>query len=1010
MVYERKRKLLQVSYSIYEILLGTVNGTRFIEKHIEALKKANDKLNENEILYYEQMKTKPFYERISDVFYDLLDDLHKSKAIRCKKMQIFTNYESENDFCLLDPDVIRKYTNVKIKNLVTEPGKVMHCSSNQLNLEHLKSNTAITFGKFDCLLPVCIPHAYWSGILRMNVAHKHPVIGNFLGIPSSRIKHTWDRENESVKDIFQVDCIENQEQPFVVWTLVSFQIERNNKREKRYTQLMRLVNSIVGSRANNEGLRKKYPDNRIEAFLSYSTHYPLIVKAEFANIQEIEHYLTKLRGLQGVTATSSILGLKLKDLEKNNHLLNKTQFTNDLSEREIRIGMLLKIQPGFENTVKHALYHDLKSVLNESNELPIVFCDRPAYWDIFVLIKTNKIASVANYIIDYLSERKLGHLGGYPVNREALKGVVTIPFWSTDSPDLIIPDHDPLTKPTHNVHRRKNRDIHYRLIKKSKEIKSLFDECQKFFIESYDEQDYPPIADIVIRQFYGLKYDLEWLYSLAQQTYHAWDFYIKPAEETFYRINKVFGELFRKTIYKGKLVQANLIGSSKKNIWKPVLEMHDKRIGSIRHAIHCMASEYHTKLEGKQVSTMTEPHVLMGARTGVTDMFMDSLDLLLEAYANTWLKVPQPHPSFTAKHHKIWDGLVVVSTDLNQEYWIEPFIQVLSVPNEFKSHVHRRLLPLAHEGVHQLVHDMCSSRFNDSDAQNTFLRIGKEIAFNCRDQIKQVISAFQNYWGGSNKCFRFGRILTQLFEQDFKLDMDFYCRLLRSEIIVDILSFLAAGPALASNYFELYYSPAQRFGRRHLPLWMRILSGLTVFESMGIPNNPWTETTALGYKTDNNNESLRDALYKFETQANNNIKTVWNFVLNGFPENKIETNKLFTEYSNSNHPLLDSQVYIASALFMNDQYLLRKLIKWCNRFSHDFLFYPLNGNNTLDMTQVEKIHEECWRIAIRLLYNEEIILTADVRQIAAATMLPIMRRPVIPCGRIIHSLFYASKT
>ena len=90
--------------------------------------------------------------------------------------------------------------------------------------------------------------------------------------------------------------------------------------------------------------------------------------------------------------------------------------------------------------------------------------------------------------------------------------------------------------------------------------------------------------------------------------------------------------------------------------------------------------------------------------------------------------------------------------------------------------------------------------------------------------------------------------------------------------------------------------------------------------------------------------------------------------------------------------------------------LIRQLYSWVGRNGRDSLFYP--------MTRVEDdVHRQqvvawidgyCQFLAERVMCNDEVLLDSPLRYIAAASELPIARRPLFPYGRIVMSLYYST--
>ncbi len=1016
---------LQSSYRVYELVLGSINGSRYVDKHIGDLKKASDQLNRDELAFYSNLSRR-FSEKVPEVFKQILSKLHGSLTARCRELIEFTGYPATEtrDHCVIDP---RALLQGPVQNGWMK--KEMSCPDWYENPDAIMQNLLVIYGRFDVLLPIVMPHAYWSNVFRKELAINHPVFGDFISIPTSRIKHTWNNENNHSMDVENVDFHPDTSRPFVLWTFIKMPMpdhdcvsdpqakcERNRNRDDRCKTksqvLLEVVNRILGNGDSGGSIRERFEGSRLEAFLSFSTHYQVIVKGEFTDHEEIERYLTELRALRDVDSTASIIGIKntvlMDDSAKITPIIKKTHGS---CECEIfRIGLLLKTTAGQESSVQKALYEDLLVVLQP--ETPdVTFCNRGYYWDMLVIIKTNKQKEITQYVIDELSEQKLGQIGKVTLPKDALRGIITIPFWTIDTPGCRCwtsqenpKEHTTPECGTSPCPSATPSGIHDRMIRKARDVDQLYSAFQMNFIKRRDGSCPIPMSDLLVRRYYYLKFDIEWLYSLAQQTYHAWNFHLKRGHETFFRMNRLFELIFSVMKEAGMSIQSRL-QSGKHDANTDIFEKLSQVnlcMTCIRRSLYCMRFEYHTKMEGLRAVTMTDPHIVFGERSGVTDIFMDAISVLLEKYANRWKKNTEDGDE---AFERLWDGLTVTSNDPQVDYWIHPETQIIAVPLEFKSHIHRRLLPLAHEASHQIINDIYfSPRYKKEDPiRSEFESILDTIRERCLHMATEMHYTLRETLGAMDTIIqRLVNLISALMNEHRGNIL-----IAQQEMMTDALTYLGAGPAYMNNLGDLEFRSPGVFGLNHLPVFLRIFIGKCLMRRWDVESDPWSDAVPYGDQS-NPAPSIWEAMEALEMEAGRKIQPICQFLESARIPDPSAVLGLLASYRNQPNPLCDLQVFLATALIDSKGYLFRRLALWCKKYSSDFLFYPIDDVGFVRHEGVVQVHRICQETAERMLFGEEIIMDRDVRHIAAAALLPIFKRPVVPCGRIIHSLYYAS--
>ncbi len=1054
-----------------------------LENQIDLMNQLGDdaKLLQKDLIYYKELK-EGFHCRTPQVCADIAEKMGSEMMQRCRSMAAFTGTCETDGNCILNPAGFPGISVSEIEGSRTYPKKRMDCREFCTSGERMAREFLVLFGKFDMLTAAPMPHAYWSNILRKEIAIRFPVIGDFISIPASRIKYDWIVGDEWVENVHSVEYSDDLTRPVVLWTFVDFNNPKNDGsgeeifqvKDHTWSTLSNIVDTVLGYQGDNQvSMRQKYPNRRIECFLSFSTHFPIIIKAELESFHKVEEHLDELRRIDGIRSTASIIGIKNDFLKQHNDVeLNIFPEVKENVNQGLRVGILLKVTPGYETAVRYALYHDLCKVLGEE-EFEFFISDRAYYYDLFAVLKTKQLGKVMKYVIEYLSEHRIGELSSFCLPQNALEKIITIPLWTTENIARMKKPELPAGDGPQRV-----SDLPDRIAKNTRNLNLLFTEFQQLFITGSFTEGEPPMADLMIRRFYYLKYDIEWLFSLAQQTQMAWNFYLKMGEETFYRLNKLFDEIMKKMMILHEAISqyiekyAELKDSyeySTSMNWSNIQEVESLLL-RVRRAIYFLRSEYHTKMEGLQAMTMTEPHMLFGERSGVTDIYMEATSYLMDEYCGNWC-IGDPR-SKKSEYLRIWNGIVLISTDNYADYHILPELQLLARPLDYKSHIHRKLLPLAHESCHQVIFDIMVNKFSKSPVRDKMLLWYNDLMDRCRIKAEQILEWFAiDHIRDKEPFYEVQSLYIDMVgckkkfeppERSMKRSMNFPMH--GNELIIDMLSILSAGPAVVSNIAELNFSGTEMFGNQHPPSWFRCCVLMKFMESMKLDYDPWTCDGQAGFKN-RKKEHLYQTILNLEDRCNGTISDIIKIlegdqeairfymricvcaIQDDFQQKRERAQKSTPKVPSSEDTIkpdgeenlpspegrkesepanqlafiklqdlkemfnifFDPYVYMAMVLLENDGEMARKLALICRDYSRDFLFYPIDDNGRIVGEEAKKVHEKCLQVAFDLMHNERVVTNAELRHIAAATMLPVMKRPLIPCGRVVHSIYYSRK-
>jgi hypothetical protein len=513
---------------------------------------------------------------------------------------------------------------------------------------------------------------------------------------------------------------------------------------------------------------------------------------------------------------------------------------------------------------------------------------------------------------------------------------------------------------------------------------------------------------IASRRLYNSKLVLDWLACHISQIQNLWIQKHLPGEMTFTLMNEMLEKIILPTMKDMGQILNEWIENSHKidqesfdEYWGNLAELEDT-INRLKEHAQCVRAEFHERTEGLQALTENEPHILLGERSGVTDMFHAAAAVLLRRYCSQW--------DFTG--HKIfkqniWKGIVAASNTAS-DWIVFPGIQLLQLPLELKLGTHCRLVPLAHEGAHQIVREAYkSNEVAAGELKKWWYRI-------CNSALKMSILLSKRIKKELNKHHDLDLIEVE-FDRVNRTINDWEKELPNSEFVADMLYFLSAGPAAIRSLYELIYSGECNYLEEHPPMWLRVIWGCGFFSKLGIDLNrdPWLVEKSKNMRLDNAVRALAikagepvDLLcdlinQQFQCKTKNELSDLIDII--GKQEMREDGVSLRGD------AILNHHVFLISALYANDNQYLNELIDWCRKYSEpEFFFYPISKKRRFIKKQVDAINKKCRVIAANLLYNEQIVLNANPRYIAAASVHPLLRRPFYPGGRVIHSIFYGT--
>lgn len=1059
----RRDSEIHTSYRVYELILSSVDSSstqldinkrldhlfKFLEKEGPELDRSGFHVTKKSVSDFQRYK-----ERIdhfsglsfSDKVEESLVDLHNTvfsdwMKNRCKVLSEFSGIEKNHRTGLCQLHLPSEISTEKPLGWSDGCRKELDCPNKGTEILE-DTNQILTFGKFDIAFLVPLPHAYWSNLFRTEFSEECVALGDFLSIPTSRVNWCNRIKNNNIERYHRVfPKTKKDALPIVAWTFITFPetVSKTCRKKgskfckssppfnirlckRRGKHLLEMTNFIVGSGKDGEykpkqkSVRRLWPKSDIEMFLSYSTHFPVLLKAQFENFSQLDDYLNLLRESPLISDTSTVLGVR------KSSLWNAT--TSDEDTTPITTGVLIKSSCDDDSELAKRIksaYDDQKKKSDEALEI----YHRGYYWDLFAIAKNADISATSKFVIDHLNQ----NIKHDPVLNN-VHGTVTIPFWDIENEQT----EQRRARPKY-PNWCDTPSIPRPLFVANRQNSELYASCRLMFpLKWKSVSSEPPISNLLLRRFYNLKTDFEWLVGQTRQLGKGWMAQLKRGGLIFFRLtNEIENELLKEMVSLGEIIDdylelSTLVSDSKQltecgNLLWDVLHQYELLIQCQRTWLHYLRAEFNERTEALQAVTMTEPHIRFGERSGVTDMIHAAAYELLSDYAGKWDF--EYNGTGNRQPVQIWRGVVASSREPS-DFWISTPIQLLCLPSEFKANVHRRLPPLAHEAAHLLLYNVLS---HDTSYANLDLhRIWSEVCRKCVSLTANVLQKFPSYTPGSPQHFNVVRELLESLQAQFVATKQFagsislenltvlgnteLLNIIDSEILVDILGFLSGGPAVVASIAELGYVPGGTHDSTHPPVWLRVFVGLELFRHLGLGAShlPWLYRD-FWRNRENRNFGIFESIMSHEKQAGESTSNYIQFLRNGTIDSSLfkEIGALFKlakdGYVDYTHPLLNEKIYIVSALMSAECSLLDEVIEWCIRHSDGFLFYKTTSPK-LTRYRIRKVTKHVEKTALEILYNGKVAIDSPPRYISAASMHPVIRRPIYPSGALIHSLYY----
>lgn len=868
---------------------------------------------------------------------------------RCEKVPGFFGWLPKNE-CILKPDPTDERWN--------SPFKELKCWDRKSFLEN--QVTGISFGKFDIVRMLPLPHSYWTNIYKTLVLKplnrpEYPIFTEVLSIPAQRIKSYEDRSvgrNGSVTN--ESDLASDNKFPYICF--IFLKLPKNIKNISRTEKLHQFIAEIENE-INSQPIA-----NRTELFLTHSIQYPLLIKGEFISLEQLGIFTNILRCL--ADDTSTIISINPE------HGFDKKPDT-------VNFALLIKLEN--QRSTKDLLdtKQKVKNYLTETvkvGEKDIEFLNRGYYWNLKVRLITNNIKELCSAVVNRIR------------SIEAVQKVVTIPYWTiTDGSNYKSPWE--IEAQSKELHRDPIPHQWIGAITKIPKAKIVDGKSSSY--------------DIFNIRLYNLKFDLEWLYGYLQRMFEAW-----KAEEldtdviTFQeldgwavhclkRLNKLIdlSESFFILEKFGRQSEELNHDNELNEMWED-LRKSSQEVANIKYLTSTILANFNEKLEGKQLVTASEPYVRFGERSEIFDQICYAMDNLFKDYCGK------------LKAH--WKGLVLPSFEI--DFAIHPRTRILYLPMDIKVHVHDKLLPISHEAAHFIL-KLVSENIEKDASDDFYSEIWEPIHIRARSFIKELKdhNLHSNVQNNEPKILneKIDSILNEV-ENDLVTGLNDK-RYTKSEVLCDIFAGISGGPGYFRSLGLNGFLPTTDFETKlYPPTWLRIYLGLELFVNNFIPcADVWVERIKPAF------DSMVEKHMNVDTQKRIikcDFKKQERFVKRSiFPS-------LISSKDNKHISLLTNYNFYLIKAILSDKKYIKKILQWAKDYLGDeYLFFQWSKDKTKEALEEDSKDEyyKCEEIAKKLIYDDLLIENESPKMIAASSVLLPIKRPVYPSGRILHSLFYS---
>jgi len=957
--------LIRTSYFPYETLLIKINRSAV-----------------REALRFFPTERFPVEKLVSNAIKECLDSCKKVMLQRCEQAQDFFHHPKG----IAPPGEVQYPISCSSCSITGQLEDTRYLNCFQWVSDPTKQLNMICLGKFDFILVQPFPHSWWTNVFRTHLfnfrSNNVSVFKEIMNIPSYRVIQS-DVESKDIAPI-------TMNYPDLHYLLPIIFLKFKETSLKKDNEYLQQVASSVLELRNRRTPRVKL----MEFFLTFSHYYPAFLITDFRDHGELTELLYELKELENVCDTSTMMAIKSENLSSKPKRKEKSFYS-----------LLLKGNKNNSRVLAKTIKRELKEQSIIQCFSQIIMLQRGYYWDVLLLFRTHKLYKLTKYLTENL------------IYNQDVKDSVTVPYlhWKKHklSFKLMFGDKKKLIYDT-SCEAPVDKKIHASKWEMNEQIFAMWSK-RLDKISSLDNSPKYPAWDIYNFQVYDLIFDLQWMFGYIHQLHLSWLEWDLEDKSTFHLAKECIVSIIERihlTIYGTVLEkfydEANEIDRDlqkyfsqelerARKLEKPIKEPYEKgqmiwaylkkfkkESDNIKLAIHSLSMQLMERLESRQLTSNTEPHIHFGQKAGI-------LDLTYSAVTNLFLDYSS-HSDPEISGIRSWDGLVLLS-DRRTDFAINSEMQILFLPIDFKLHVHEKLLLVSHEAAHYILRAISNQYIQNgcSQAYSDLLALLDPVVQRAITDMKEILHE-------ARKSGDISHIKMKQSLEEILSDVEQYIskRRIPSEIMADLLGCIAAGPRYLRSMALLAYSPPVKDWnwplrrRPHPTAWLRTYLGLHFFETLDCDAR-WT----YGMK-----EGLNDMVTKHQGvpfDRSYEIKLLHCLSM-------LEMKDVLLGTFNNHHLLHDHKFYIIRAMLQEGEAFYTNLVQWAEKYlGAGYLFFPLE-QNMREMSAT--IFVKCKSLSERLHVNSELLLDERPKYIAAASVLSPIRRPAYPSGRILHSLAY----
>ena len=902
--------------------------------------------------------------------------------------------------------------------------------------QHLFFNEEISpffflFGNIGLVLMLPVSSPFWASRLRMGVSLIDSIFST-NNFPMHRIKSKYQIEKFEDDSIFKNEIVdvfpESNKQKFILYCFLQkpkdlMSMPKRTGTRAKYLKL--LTNFILGNNSSEASIKQlindqkfDYDSLRLNLFLSYSTSYPFVIKAEFQNIENVFNFISILNNQKIIGPFNTIIGWY-----DNAFFQYGVSETNDGNKTDFQLFLKTFRKPNqfvtnFLEYLSSKFYSDelefevikVNSLNKNINAFENNWIERPYYWDISIYFKTNSIPKLLSIIFQDLGSFKnnIINMALTPVSLKNEKKFFCSPNKEIINNSKPIPDD--------TLHKEIWAD-------------GIMDLKQyKFNIDNTLDR---ACEDTLLVGWNNLRQECRWLVAYTSQLKKSWLYHansfnfddISKGMITFTGIISTLKVILSEILYHDNVIiklNESLISTSAKKTkkllfimsWKSFNKYTDM-INRVKASLITIKSEINTKIEAHQMINLTEPLITAGDPSGITDLTIEAARRLFRHYCSS--------PNIKSKLwgdnnlnnrlRKEWNGIVTSTTARDFQLILK--WQMLYLPIDMKFKTQGKFLILAHEAAHQVIYWIEISEgvfqkmgYPPPSAKEHFL----ENIWNC------LIGMIQKWLKK--------KITKKRVKSDIIYELSHYVSevsgntegLYKYEFLCDILALLCAGPAYLRSLFNMLYIPKQieKNSFIHPPMWLRLSILVYICQGLGwlkIKGDTKRNISEYNHKYDVF-DIYKMAHHHFKKYELFNDVTLWDCLF--------DIDKLLERVDSTENRFEIAVLGMLST--PESRVFLMRIVEWAQMHGTNFLYYPLpdidckSSINEIKQSwelyteNILKINHYTGWLSDRMVYNDEIILKAPLKYISAASCMPDIIHPLYSTGKIMHSLCYAHDT